>query len=203
MSIGAILHVLNHSKALQSHQTILVQLANHANDAGVAWPSVATLAAKTGYKRKWIEAVLAELETLGEYRREKVWRGYRYQLYVYDTKKRTCSCALTDHDGQDAADHGQLIPIHGQLLLGHGQVLPSHGQSSVANATSQKPNAHDPCSDPCLNLKSEPGDGWLTHEDTAETETTVHVFVRFNGIYGWCERCHQQAQPGPCTQASA
>jgi hypothetical protein len=178
MSIGAILHVLNHSKALQSYQTILVQLANHANDAGVAWPSVATLAAKTGYKRKWIEAVLAELETLGEYRREKVWRGYRYQLYVYDTKKKTCSCALIDHDDQDTADHGQLIPIHGQLLLGHGQLVPSHGQSSVANSTSQNGNASEPVFDPC----SEPrythvnvGNVGSDQEEAEEAEDSTSV----------------------------
>lgn len=202
MSIGAILHVLQHSKALQSHQTILVQLANHANDAGVAWPSVTTLMAKTGYKRRWIEMVLEELHQLGECRREKVGRGYRYQLFVYDTKKKTCTCAVSASIESDHDAHAQLVPEQAQLLPGYVQLLPRYAQSSVANSPSQKPNASDPCSDPCLNLKSEPGDVWLAPE-SEETETTAHVFVRFNGIYGWCERCHQQAQPGPCTQASA
>src|SRR5688500_3357804 len=126
MSIAAILHVLNHSKALQSHQTILVQLANHANDQGSAWPSVATLMAKTGYKRNWLEKVLDDLVHVGEIAREKAGRSYRYRLPVYDTKTKTCTCVLTDHIAENASEHGQLMPEHGHLV-------PEYGQSPAAN----------------------------------------------------------------------
>ena len=74
MSIPALLHVLKHSKTLQSHQLVLLRLADHANLHGVAWPSVATLMGETSYKRKWIEQVLEALVTVGELTRKK-WGG--------------------------------------------------------------------------------------------------------------------------------
>jgi hypothetical protein len=154
MSIAAILHVLNHSKALQSHQTILVQLANFANDQGSAWPSVATLMAKTGYKRRWVETVLEELVRVGEIAREKAGRSYRYRLPVYDTKTNTCTCAVTAHIDREPDGHAHLLPEHAQLL-------PEYAQSSAANPRCHKQNPAEPCIEPY----SEPG-GVLTHEET-------------------------------------
>lgn len=44
---------------------VLLALADSANDEGVCWPSVATVAAKAGASRRRTEEVLAELETEG------------------------------------------------------------------------------------------------------------------------------------------
>jgi hypothetical protein len=138
MSIPALLHVLKHSKTLQSHQLVLLRLADHANLQGVAWPSVATLMGETGYKRKWIEQVLEALVTVGELTREKVGRSYRYRLFTYDAKTDRCTCVLTDHIPEA---HGQLVPRYGQLL-------PGYGQSSAANRSYHKGNSTEPVGEP-------------------------------------------------------
>jgi hypothetical protein len=153
MSIAAILHVLNHSKALQSHQTILVQLANHANEQGSAWPSVAALMAKTGYKRRWIETVLEELVRVGEIAREKAGRSYRYRLPVYDRKTNTCTGALTAHI-ETETDGTCALPAE------HAHLLPEYAQSSPANPRQDKGNPAEPIIEPCL----EPG-VVRTHKD--------------------------------------
>jgi hypothetical protein len=93
MSIGAILHVLNHSKALQSHQTILIRLADHADSQGLAWPSKARLARDTGYGRQWVHTVINDLLRQGEIRLVENAAGQqRFELHIYNTKTRTCTC---------------------------------------------------------------------------------------------------------------
>jgi hypothetical protein len=42
MSIAALLHVVNHTKALRADQLVLMRLADHATDSGLSWPARTT-----------------------------------------------------------------------------------------------------------------------------------------------------------------
>jgi hypothetical protein len=93
MSIAAILHVLNHSKALQSDQLILLRLADHATDHGLTWLARTTLARETGYTRQLVHRVLLRLQQLGEIR--EVWSANgqrRWEIPVYNSETRECTC---------------------------------------------------------------------------------------------------------------
>jgi hypothetical protein len=93
MSIAAILHALNHSKAVKAHQLILIRLADHATDSGLSWPSHSLLARETGYTRRYVITAIQDLIRFGSIRVVLNHKGQeRYQLFVYDTKHNTCSC---------------------------------------------------------------------------------------------------------------
>ena len=69
MSIPTILHVFNHSKAKKSHRLVLLEIANHVNDKnGLAWPSYAAIARRTGLSRRWVIDIVADLASVGELR---------------------------------------------------------------------------------------------------------------------------------------
>ena len=66
MAINTLLHVLNNSKAKKSHKLVLIEIANHTNNDGLAWPSYQTLANKTGLSRRRVIDLVADLAAVGE-----------------------------------------------------------------------------------------------------------------------------------------
>ena len=66
MAIHTLLHVLNNSKAKKSHKLVLIEIANHTNCEGLAWPSYQTLANKTGLTRRRVIDLVADLAAVGE-----------------------------------------------------------------------------------------------------------------------------------------
>ena len=61
MSLGALVHALQHGKVLKAHQLVFVRLADHATDSGLSWPSHSLLARETGYTRQYVIRVIADL----------------------------------------------------------------------------------------------------------------------------------------------
>jgi hypothetical protein len=66
MAIDKILYVLNHSKAKKSHRLVLIEIANHTNKEGLAWPSYRMLIARTGLSRRRVIDIVADLRGVGE-----------------------------------------------------------------------------------------------------------------------------------------
>ena len=66
MAIDKILYVFTHSKAKKSHKLVLLEIANHTNQEGLAWPSYRTLIAKTGLSRRRVIDIVADLHAVGE-----------------------------------------------------------------------------------------------------------------------------------------
>jgi len=93
MSLGALVHVLEHTKVLKAHQLIVVRLADHATPSGPSWPSHSLLAHQTGYTREYVIRVIHDLLTQGVITEVFDAKGRRrYQLHVYDFKQKSCSC---------------------------------------------------------------------------------------------------------------
>lgn len=209
MSIGATLHVQKHSQAKQAHKLILLELANYANDHGLAWPSVLTLASASGYKPRWVKTVLEDLVQAREMSREKVGRDYHYRMSLYDTKRKTCTCAIsapitgaiTAPVESDADEQVQLWPEQVQLLPGYVQLIPQQVQSPERNSMHQKPNTSEPCSEPCLNLKKETSSSPtppLADATTTEEVVVEDLFQRFWQAY---PKHHNKAEARAVWQA--
>src|SRR5262245_2831061 len=93
MSLGALIHALHHTKVLKAHQLVLVRLADHANDHGLAWPAHSRLARESGYTREYVIRVMHDLVAQGVITEVFDAKGRRrYQLPVYDVKRQCCSC---------------------------------------------------------------------------------------------------------------
>jgi len=97
MSLGALVHALQHVKVLKAHQLIFVRLADHATDSGLSWPSHSLLARETGYTREYVIRVMHDLLQQGAMKEVFDAKGRRrYQLPVYDFKRKECSCSTTE-----------------------------------------------------------------------------------------------------------
>ncbi len=70
MSIAVMTRVWKHSRAKGSALLLLLAIADHADDAGVAYPSVTTLATKIRMTRRNAGKLIAALEAMGELRIE-------------------------------------------------------------------------------------------------------------------------------------
>ena len=68
MSVEATRYVYALRDISPSQKAVLVRLADHANDAGKAWPSVASLVRATGFCRRAVQKALRDLEKLGHIR---------------------------------------------------------------------------------------------------------------------------------------
>jgi hypothetical protein len=66
MAINTLLHVLSFSKAKKSHRLVLIEIANHINKDGLAWPSYQCLANITGLTRRWVITIVSDLQAVGE-----------------------------------------------------------------------------------------------------------------------------------------
>jgi hypothetical protein len=66
MSIQAISYVLHTSPVRQYDRLVLISLANHANQHGIAWPSVQTMCHETRCVRRSVQRALGRLELAGE-----------------------------------------------------------------------------------------------------------------------------------------
>jgi hypothetical protein len=66
MSISSLLFVLDKSKSKKSHHLVLIEIANHINKHGLAWPSDNTIARKTGLSRRRVIGLVADLQAVGE-----------------------------------------------------------------------------------------------------------------------------------------
>ena len=82
MSIRALNWALRDARVQRSvfdvARSVLIVLADHANDADEAWPSVPTLMRECGFGRTAVNNALAELEQLGAVES----RGYRDRCRV-------------------------------------------------------------------------------------------------------------------------
>jgi hypothetical protein len=58
--------VWNHSSSKGSERLVLLAIADCANDEGVSWPSIATIAKKCHLSRRYVIDILAKLEKSGE-----------------------------------------------------------------------------------------------------------------------------------------
>ena len=57
--------VLDNPNVRGNLKLVALALANYANDKGIAWPSVETLAQKTGLSRRQIQRILPQIEKAG------------------------------------------------------------------------------------------------------------------------------------------
>jgi DNA-binding MarR family transcriptional regulator len=140
MSHGALVHVLDHAKVLKAHQLIIVRLANHATDSGLSWPSHSLLARETGYTRVYVVRVIHDLIEQGAIKEVFNMKGRRrYQLHVYDFKKKRCSC-------EQPADEYKLstqLPKSACKLSSAG-VNSAACKSSQANENAAEPLTEEP-----------------------------------------------------------
>ena len=83
---------------------VLRDLADRANDTGVCWPSLATIAADTGYCERTVRYALRRLEQHGLLAVKQTGRGSRYTFPA---------AALT---GKSCRSEGQELPVRGAAL---------------------------------------------------------------------------------------
>ena len=73
-----------------SQKIVLLALADCANDEGLAWPSISTMARKCSKSERTVQSVIKELVAAGHLtRNEVVGHGCRYQLHP----RRICTPA--------------------------------------------------------------------------------------------------------------
>lgn len=128
---------------------ILVALADHADDGGRCWPSMETLAKKTGHgSRNTVRAAVAQLETLGYLSKKGRVVGAGIQTsHMYHLNVGHLHRPLEDESpaGQDLTSTGQEVttghqesagPAAGQNLTTHspaGQNLTGVGHQVTTN----------------------------------------------------------------------
>lgn len=83
---------------------VLRDLADRASESGVCWPSLATIAASTGYCERTVRYALRRLERAGLIAVKLTGRSSRYTL------------AVDNLTGSSCRSEGQQLPVRGAAL---------------------------------------------------------------------------------------
>ena len=83
MSIDAIKAVLADSEATGSARLVLLVLAEHADDDGVCWPSIALIARECRCSKRYVIKMIQRLEAEGEVIVDRSTRPSRYHITVH------------------------------------------------------------------------------------------------------------------------
>ena len=119
MSIKVMTEVWDSSSAKGSARLVLLSLADHANDEGYCFPSIARLARKAVLSERNVQFVLSELEARGELvRLLGTGRGHVNQYWVLppDTVVRLTSEGRTVKSFHPFAALEQRVKNHGERV---------------------------------------------------------------------------------------
>jgi hypothetical protein len=130
MSTRWLTHVRKHSRAKGSAKFLLFALADYANDEGVCWPSVATLADYITVSERQCQRLLTQLEELGEL---VVERGAgRSHASIYRLKGDT---HVTDSDNAEAVKGDTHVTDSEEKVTSMTLKGDTHVTRSVKNRT--------------------------------------------------------------------
>jgi DNA-binding MarR family transcriptional regulator len=129
MSIAAMNLVWNADCGTHTSKLVLLSLADNANNQGIAWPSVTTIAARCGLSRRAVIANLAELEKRGLVRAEKrAGKGTKYTLQLVNEGYQ-CISRTGDPDAQTGERGLPALVNEGNKLVNEGH--PNHQEPPV------------------------------------------------------------------------
>lgn len=103
MSIKLMVEVWHLSSINSTEKLLLLALADWANDEGLCWPSIDTLATKTSLSRRSVQGTIRKLEKGGLLRREQIsGKGVKYWLTVKDTGRGANPAPVQNMRGRGA-----------------------------------------------------------------------------------------------------
>lgn len=122
-----------------TQKAVLWALADQADDAGEAWPSVAGLMEATCLSERSVRGALRELEALGWLRTSAGGGRNRTSTYHLAVDRNGAADAETRQQAPRIrpAEKGQRVPEKGHVLPERGQVVQEKGQQVP-------PNPHNP-----------------------------------------------------------
>lgn len=127
MSIKLMTAVWERTDISSTQKLVLLALADWANDDGLCWPSIATIATKSSLKMRAVQMTIRSLEDAGFVMREEVvGRGNRYWLRIppHEMHPRTeCTPPLHEMHPTPASDAPNTSMTH-QLTPKYISALP-------------------------------------------------------------------------------
>lgn len=150
MSFKLVKQVIRSEQATPAHKLVLIVIADHTNDtkSGTAWPSVDTIAAYVGLKRRQVQRILRDLEASGQI---KVWKKNaimgtnRYQIVPFNVSPMTPQ--RVTHDTTNVSYMTQWGVTHDtrvykeQITLNKVGDAPASGQGAIASQTGTNNNS--------------------------------------------------------------
>lgn len=162
MSVRALSKVWECSSHSGTELLMLLAIADFADDAGRAYPSIATLAAKCRTKPRYAMVLLAALETSGELEIRKnagpVGRGGRTNLYRIALDRLSASPQVV-HPAAPL-DHGEAVHrgavVHPAAPVHPGSESSAPGFREVVNQGAPKPslNRQEPEREPAARASA-------------------------------------------------
>lgn len=168
---------------------ILLCMADHANDEGVCWPAIPTLAKKARCSERWARDIVAELEQKGWLERDlRPGRATMYKVLFPPTPEPQFTPEDTSPLKQasppprnpTSGDPGTPVPMN------HKE--PPSQPSSTKKRSSKKPKA-DPADDGLFTVDESPVDGTPPEDTIAKKSYDATkgalAFMAVRGIAKW------------------
>ena len=130
MTVKVIHEVFEHSEAEHAARLVMIAIADHAADDGVAWPDQETIARKTRMGVSTVREVLRWLEQVGEIETRKAQRG-RARINVYRVLVGRIASVAVDYDRLPFELNRPFGPPP-ESGGGHGEALGSGSTSGLA-----------------------------------------------------------------------
>lgn len=181
MSFKLVKSIIRSEQQSPTHKLVLIVIADHTNESksGTAWPSIETIAAYVGLKRRQVQRILRDLEEEGQikvWKRNAIMGTNRYQIIKEGVSPMTRGGVT--HDTPNVSYKTQRGVTHDtrvykeHIKLNKVGDAPRSAQGAVASHTEELTNAGEVVR--------------ATAHDTPEcTKHTTHVDTQCNTCYNW------------------
>ena len=181
MSFQLVKKVIRSEQQSPAHKLVLIVIADHTNEtkSGTAWPSVETIAAYVGLKRRQVQRILRDLEATGQI---KVWKrsammgANRYQILVKGVSPMTRGGVT--HDTSDVSYKTRGGVTHDTQVHKEQKILdkvggaPGSARGATASHTTENDNSG-------AVVRA------VAHDTPECTEHTTHIDNRCAVCYAW------------------
>jgi len=148
MSFQLVKKVIRSEQQSPAHKLVLIVIADHTNEtkSGTAWPSVETIAAYVGLKRRQVQRILRDLEATGQiqvWKRSAMMGANRYQILSKGVSPMTRGGVTHDTSDVSYKTRGGVThdtQVHKEHIKKRAGGAPPSGQGATALANNDQKN---------------------------------------------------------------
>ena len=162
--------VWHNSQQTGSGLLVLLAIADHANDDGICWPSVARLARMARVSERQCQRLISQLVNAGELAVERGGHGpksttvYRILPVLAENKGDTAMSPLTENKGDIQGIKGDIQRAKGDIAMSPEPSIEPSIEAAEANVVASEPTPEptpEPTA-PAAAAKSQPTrDAWI------------------------------------------
>lgn len=175
-------HVWEHSICKGSQLLLLLAIADHANDEGIAWPGIESLAAKTRMSRRQTITNIQALVSAGELKIVQAGGTGPKSTNLYQVATPKGAKTAPSARVQSLQDKGAVSSKKGAVFANKGAVATAPEPSLTVNEPPEEPLGATDVAEPAPARRLKPVPDDFTVDELAQAWAVQHTGLSLAGV---------------------